>query len=459
MTDLGSQRRVWTHPSVVALRTDDPVSWVTERARSLAFAAAEAGWSGPPFDPIPLAEMLGLRVQPSQEVLDARLVAESGEKRIDFNPNRPAGRIRYSIAHEIGHVLFPDYAAQARHRLAPGSEAGAAESELEMLCNLAAAELLMPIGSFPDASSAAPSVDLALDLRARFDLSMEAVLLRVARLAMVPTAVFTAAPRGSLASDGYRLDYVIKSAEMQLAASRGYLLPQGSHVTECTAVGFTASGLERWGRNPPLEVQCVGIPPYPGDRLPRVAGLVLGSSSTTRTRQSIRYLVGNALAPRGDGPRIIAQVVNDATPRWGGGFARELGRHWMTVQDDFASWSRREGGLRLGQLHLATATDEISVASMVAQHGYGPSDKPRIRYAALDACLRELADEARRLGASVHVPRIGAGQAGGRWPIIAEMIEMSLVDRGIDVTVYDLPGAPRDYTQAGEEVQIPLGIG
>ena len=96
---------------------------------------------------------------------------------------------------------------------------------------------------------------------------------------------------------------------------------------------------------------------------------------------------------------------------------------------------------------------------MVAQHGYGPSDKPRIRYAALDACLRELADEARRLGASVHVPRIGAGQAGGRWPIIAEMIEMSLVDRGIDVTVYDLPGAPRDYTQAGEEVQIPLGIG
>jgi hypothetical protein len=37
------------------------------------------------------------------------------------------------------------------------------------------------------------------------------------------------------------------------------------------------------------------------------------------------------------------------------------------------------------------------------------------------------------------MPRIGAGQAGGNWSVIEELIGDILLTSGIDVTVYDLP--------------------
>ncbi len=48
-----------------------------------------------------------------------------------------------------------------------------------------------------------------------------------------------------------------------------------------------------------------------------------------------------------------------------------------------------------------------------------------------------MADKAVELGASVHMPRIGCGLAGGRWPRVEPLIVERLVRRGIEVTVYD----------------------
>ncbi|THA79646.1 hypothetical protein E6R60_03350 [Streptomyces sp. A0642] len=42
-----------------------------------------------------------------------------------------------------------------------------------------------------------------------------------------------------------------------------------------------------------------------------------------------------------------------------------------------------------------------------------------------------------KLGASVHMPRIGCGLAGGTWSRIEPLIEKRLTGRGIPVTVYD----------------------
>ena len=39
--------------------------------------------------------------------------------------------------------------------------------------------------------------------------------------------------------------------------------------------------------------------------------------------------------------------------------------------------------------------------------------------------------------ASVHMPRIGCGLAGGTWDRIEPLIQTHLADRGIAVTVYD----------------------
>jgi hypothetical protein len=48
-----------------------------------------------------------------------------------------------------------------------------------------------------------------------------------------------------------------------------------------------------------------------------------------------------------------------------------------------------------------------------------------------------VAEKARELNASVHMPRIGCGLAGGKWEKIEPIIQKHLCDGGIDVTVYD----------------------
>jgi hypothetical protein len=48
---------------------------------------------------------------------------------------------------------------------------------------------------------------------------------------------------------------------------------------------------------------------------------------------------------------------------------------------------------------------------------------------------------AQKRNATVHMPRIGSGEAGGSWDIVSELVEDALCNRGIQVTVYDLPGS------------------
>ena len=99
------------------------------------------------------------------------------------------------------------------------------------------------------------------------------------------------------------------------------------------------------------------------------------------------------------------------------------------------------GEFSLGSIHKSEIEGDLSIVEMISQHGYGESATPRIRYGALEVCLQKLAGEALRKKASVHIPRIGCGQAGGSWWIVSELIEEFLLKAGIKVTVYDLPNA------------------
>ncbi|MEU2680946.1 hypothetical protein ABZ638_29070 [Streptomyces sp. NPDC007107] len=49
-----------------------------------------------------------------------------------------------------------------------------------------------------------------------------------------------------------------------------------------------------------------------------------------------------------------------------------------------------------------------------------------------------MAGESAGLGASVHMPRIGCGLAGGTWARVEPLVTGRLVARGIEVTVYDV---------------------
>jgi O-acetyl-ADP-ribose deacetylase (regulator of RNase III) len=60
-----------------------------------------------------------------------------------------------------------------------------------------------------------------------------------------------------------------------------------------------------------------------------------------------------------------------------------------------------------------------------------------VRYEAIDTALGRVADKAAELGASVHMPRIGCGLAGGEWSRVEPLVIGRLVRRDIVVTVYD----------------------
>ena len=431
----------WSHPSVRALLAEgDPEQVIVERARRLVFEAVEAGWAGPPYDPIRLADLNHIAVEANPDVVDARTtVSDDGEILVEFNPNQPRGRRRYSIAHEIAHTLFSDVADQIRHRSATVPDR-ADDWQLELLCNIAAAEMLMPAGSLPASAREGFGIDQILSQRSEFDVSVEAITLRLVKLTRRPVAAF-AASKGA-GGDHYQIDYFVPSPGWY-----GQRRPPGrlasSTVSQCVAIGFTAKGVESWSVDePPRHVECVGIPPYPGQRLPRVVGVVWPTNEGWLPVDRVMHVQGDALKPRGSGDKVLVHVVNDRTPRWGGGFALAVGRHWPAVQRDFISWVEEDRGrLRLGSHRVVETAPGLYVASIVAMHGYGPAAKPRIRYGALESGLRDVETFAREKGASVHAPRLGAGQAGGAWNVVEGLLEEVLCAQGVPVTVYTVPGS------------------
>lgn len=161
-----------------------------------------------------------------------------------------------------------------------------------------------------------------------------------------------------------------------------------------------------------------------------------------RSMSEIRYVKGDATQPEGDGKRIIAHVCNDQGG-WGKGFVVAVSRRWPEPEADYRRWAAGEienAWFGLGAVRAVQVEDTLWVANMVAQHGYGFDENgmPPIRYDALTVCLSTLANEALEHKASVHMPRIGCGLAGGNWAAVGPIVQTALVSRGVDVTVYDL---------------------
>ncbi len=426
----------WTNPSVRKLAAEgSPVESILRRVRCQAFAAMESGWSGPPYDPLKLAELSGVEVIPIEEVEDARLVHRKGHPRIEFNPNRNPERVRFSIAHELGHLAFPDAAEEVRYR-AHSVNAETDAWQVELLCNLAAAELLMPTGSFPQLADDI-TLEHLIDLASEFFVSVEAAVLRAVRLAAQPACAFAAA---RVDEDRFRLDYIGGSRfwEPTLDVTS---ITESEALMRCSAVGSTAKEEIGVGKES-LQLECLGTPPYPHTRYPRVVGVIRRLAHQAEG-PVITYLNGDATDPQGPGEKLIAHIVNDKAAIWGGhGFAPQLRTRYPGLQESFCGWAASSEGLVLGRIHLHQAEPWIWVCTMVAQHNYGlRAAKIPLRYAALEECLRRLRAHLETNPATIHMPRIGAGQAGGDWSVISEMIARQLLDIAPAVNVYLPAGA------------------
>jgi O-acetyl-ADP-ribose deacetylase (regulator of RNase III) len=156
---------------------------------------------------------------------------------------------------------------------------------------------------------------------------------------------------------------------------------------------------------------------------------------------SIVYAIGDATQPQGTGPQIIVHVCNDAGG-WGRGFVLALSRRWPEPERRYRAWYRGREPIpfALGQVQFVEVAPQLWVANLIGQHDTRPHGGiPPVRYEAIRAGLQQVAVFARAVSATIHMPRIGAGLAGGSWEMISPIIESELIANGIAVVVYDLP--------------------
>lgn len=154
---------------------------------------------------------------------------------------------------------------------------------------------------------------------------------------------------------------------------------------------------------------------------------------------TIHYLKGDATSPQAPGIKLIAHICNDQGG-WGKGFVLAISKRWPTPEADYRKWHRERArnDFALGAIRVVQVSTQIHVANMIGQHGMKTGSKgPPIRYEAVAQCLAQLATHAIALGASVHMPRIGCGLAGGKWERIEPLIMDSLVKQGVPTYVYD----------------------
>ncbi len=155
---------------------------------------------------------------------------------------------------------------------------------------------------------------------------------------------------------------------------------------------------------------------------------------------TITYLKGDATSPQAAGNKVLCHVVNDAG-HWAKGFVAAVSARWKEPEEAFRRWHAEgeAGGFALGALQLVPVGPDLWVANMLAQRGTRPRDDgPLIRYDALRRCLEQVRDEAVRLSATAHMPRIGCGLAGGEWPEVERILHETLCQAGVGVFVYDV---------------------
>ena len=155
--------------------------------------------------------------------------------------------------------------------------------------------------------------------------------------------------------------------------------------------------------------------------------------------KTIQYLKGDATAPQAKGMKIITHICNDIGG-WGKGFVLAVSKRWEAPEKEYRSWHRfrSKNDFALGEIQLVQVEKYIYVANIIGQKGIKTGSKGvPVRYDAIEKALEKLSDEALLLNASIHMPRIGCGLAGGKWEEIEPIIERALLAKNVEVYVYD----------------------
>jgi hypothetical protein len=434
--------KTWHHKSVVRLidesENSDPVEEIRNRARNLVIQALENGWSGPPFNAIELSKVLGINIIPNDAVRDARIISTKKNKfTIEYNPFQKPTRINFSVAHEIAHTFFSDCDEEIRNR----EDDPLNNRELEQLCNIAASEIQLPYAVFSNDANSIEEISLEslIELATKYKASLESLFIRFVEVINKPCAILICSFREN---DKLLVEYSKGSSLFNYVIPSDFIIPRGSKVYECSAPGWSARETVKWDfLDDKFDIYSIGISPMRKDKYARVGILITSNSSNVKLQErKIRVEFGDATKPRGNGVKIIAQVVN-TSGGLGMGFGKSLSKNYPKIKSALQEWHDNKQQFILGTSQLIEVEEDIYVYQMLAQKGlFEKNGEIPLKYSSLRNCLIDLSFECKRLNASVHMPMIGAGQAKGDWNIIQGIIYDELVNKDINVNIYMFPG-------------------
>lgn len=152
---------------------------------------------------------------------------------------------------------------------------------------------------------------------------------------------------------------------------------------------------------------------------------------------ALSYVDGEVTSAKSVGPMIVAHVCNEVGI-WIGKNAKTIARQWPEVRFAYYRWYRNRirndfasGAVQFVDQSQQNLQLKIRVANLIAQ----PNHRRAIGYWAFEKCLLAVALKARKIGATVHLSKIGIDQTQN-WLYLEDMISRILSDNGIRVFIY-----------------------
>ena len=106
----------------------------------------------------------------------------------------------------------------------------------------------------------------------------------------------------------------------------------------------------------------------------------------------------------------------------GSGFAKELRKRYSGAYEDYYNRWKVNKGLSLGSVLPFVASDGVTIFNLIGQQGFGQNGA---RYVSYDAITNGIIwiNEHIEDCSELLMPTMGAVLAGGKWPIIAAIVE------------------------------------
>ena len=155
---------------------------------------AKSGQKTPPYNPELMIPYCHVPMQNKVNFIDTAhdgYISRSGRGYvISVNIQQSSSRQRFSIAHELGHTFFLPYREGSYTDNPDSTDEHSTDPEEERLCNIFAAELLMPeILVSNDIAGKALTADMVVSLAKKYETSVQVTAIRICQVTDMPLLI------------------------------------------------------------------------------------------------------------------------------------------------------------------------------------------------------------------------------------------------------------------------------